>query len=291
MYLPFDNNEILPLRITKNVRREHHVDLLLLSKNQTSHYCLIKDLNKFLYRTRRHRCKTYFCPYCLQGFKTQTTLDKHTPYCSTHGPQKVELPVAGQNDTLEFSDFEKELKVPFVIYADFKCLNVKVQSCAPNPEQSHTMPKSLLQPISFGYKVVCQSPKYTKPTVIYRGADASQKLIECLLEEKKQIDAILENIDPLKMSEKDEETFAKATHCCMCRKAFGPNDTKVRHHEHFYIPECNGQSVNTAGNFKGACHNRCNLLAKKARVVPCILHNLKHFDGHILMQTLGLFRK
>ena len=130
-----------------------------------------------------------------------------------------------------------------------------------------------------------------KATVIYRGADASQKLIECLLEEKKQIDAILENIDPLKMSEKDEETFAKATHCCMCRKAFGPNDTKVRHHEHFYIPECNGQSVNTAGNFKGACHNRCNLLAKKARVVPCILHNLKHFDGHILMQTLGLFRK
>ena len=43
----FENNEILPLRITKHLGRLHHVNLLLLREGELSHYCLIKDLNGF----------------------------------------------------------------------------------------------------------------------------------------------------------------------------------------------------------------------------------------------------
>lgn len=78
-----------------------------------------------------------------------------------------------------------------MIYADFETLNVKVQTCAPNPELSHTTANKLLLPISFGYKVVCQNPKYTKPTVIYRGSNASKVLLESVLKEKKEIESIL----------------------------------------------------------------------------------------------------
>lgn len=182
----FEKNEFLPLRVTKHAGRDHHVDLLLLRNIQTSHCYLIKDLNKFLFRTKPRKCKTYFCPNCLHGFVSEKVLSNHKPYCFIHGPQKVELPISGKNDTLEFSDYEKQLRIPFVIYADVECPNVKVEACASNPQQSHTTTTSLLQPISFGYKVVCQNPKYTKPAVIYRGTDASQKLIECLLKEKKR---------------------------------------------------------------------------------------------------------
>ena len=63
----FEKNEILPLRITKYTGRDRHVDLLLLTNEQTSHYCLIKDLNKFLFKTKPRQCKTYFCPYWLHG--------------------------------------------------------------------------------------------------------------------------------------------------------------------------------------------------------------------------------
>lgn len=80
---------------------------------------------------------------------------------------------------LEFKDFEKQMKVPFVIYADFETLNAKVQSCAQNPAKSSTTKTMLLQPISFAYKVVSIDPKLTKDTVIYKGRDASQKLTEC----------------------------------------------------------------------------------------------------------------
>ena len=67
----FEKNEILPLRITKYTGRDRHVDLLLLTNEQTSHYCLIKDLNKFLFKTKPRKCKTYFCPYWLHGFVSE----------------------------------------------------------------------------------------------------------------------------------------------------------------------------------------------------------------------------
>ncbi len=67
----------------------------------------------------------------------QDLLAKHLPYCSINGPQKVELPVEGHDDILEFKNLEKGLKVPFVIYADFETLNTKLQSCPPNPEHAN----------------------------------------------------------------------------------------------------------------------------------------------------------
>ena len=63
--------------------------------------------------------KTHFYHYCLQGFTRQDLLAKHMKYCSKHDPQHVELPNEKEND-LEFKDFDKQLKVPFVIYAGFE---------------------------------------------------------------------------------------------------------------------------------------------------------------------------
>lgn len=121
----------------------------------------------------------YFCPYCLHGFWKENSLQEHQQYCSTHGAQRVELPIAGKNDILKFQDYEKTLKVPFVIYADFETINRKLHTCAPNPKHSATTPTTKLEVCSFGYKVVCEDGQYTKPTVIYRGEDAGKKMIEC----------------------------------------------------------------------------------------------------------------
>ena len=64
----YEDKEILPLRITSHSERLHHVNLLLLKQGQKSHYCLIKDLNGFLSRTKSHDGRCYYCPYCLHGF-------------------------------------------------------------------------------------------------------------------------------------------------------------------------------------------------------------------------------
>lgn len=50
-FFGFEHSDILPLRITKNTQRQKHVNLLLIKGKKGSHYCLIKNFDKFLSRT------------------------------------------------------------------------------------------------------------------------------------------------------------------------------------------------------------------------------------------------
>ena len=72
------------LRISK--RREVTViNLLLLSKDETNHYCWIKNLSRLLSsQVDKHDGRKYFCHRCLNPFNTQSSLDKHLECCSNH---------------------------------------------------------------------------------------------------------------------------------------------------------------------------------------------------------------
>ena len=278
----YEDKTIVPLRITKHRNRLHHVNVLWLSNEENSHYCLITDLNRFLSRTKTHRSQMYFCSYCLHGFCKETAFHEHQSNCSTHGAQRVELPVVGKNDVLKFNDYEKTLKVPFVIYADFETINRKLYTCMPNPKLSATTPTTKLDVCGFGYKVVCEDNRYTKPIVVYRGEDAGEKLMEYLLEEQEQIKEILSTIEPMETTDELDEFLANATHCCLCKKQFSIYDKTysriVRHHNHL------------TGEIIGPACNSCNLNCKQAKFIPVIFHNLKNFDAHILCEKLGKFK-
>ncbi|WAQ96446.1 hypothetical protein MAR_029136, partial [Mya arenaria] len=73
--------------------------------------------------------------------------------------------------------------------------------------------------------VVCEDNRYTKPTVVYTGEDAGSKMIECLLNEERQILEILSHIQPMDISKEErEDIISKATYCCICKKAFTLHD-------------------------------------------------------------------
>ena len=116
----FENNEIYPLRITKQKNWKHHINLLFLQRDNVMHYCLIKDLNAFLHRTRTSKWRTFFCPYCLQGLTRQDLLDTHTDFRSVNGEQKIVLPTKGKDDILEFTDFRKKRNAHLSIFAILK---------------------------------------------------------------------------------------------------------------------------------------------------------------------------
>ena len=42
------------------------------------------------------------------------------------------------NKILEFNQYQKSIKVPFIIYADLECLTEKSDGCKNNPENSST---------------------------------------------------------------------------------------------------------------------------------------------------------
>lgn len=102
------------------------------------------------------------------------------------------------------------LQVPFVIYVDFETINRKLHTCMPDPELSSTTATTKLELCGFGYKVVCEDDRYTKPIVTYRGEDAGENLIECLLEEQEENQEILSTIEPMEMVEELDELRANA---------------------------------------------------------------------------------
>src|SRR6201990_2988539 len=123
-----DEKEILyPLKITKVVKTKH-VNLLLISDNENTHYLLMKHLSPFI--NKKHKEKTYPCRFCLHSFYKKELLDKHLPECSIHTPVRMEL----SEDQVQFRLHYKQFKHPFVIYADFESTLQKIHTTQPNPK-------------------------------------------------------------------------------------------------------------------------------------------------------------
>jgi hypothetical protein len=89
--IAYEKGETFPLQVSE-AHFHVNVDLLLFSEREKRHYCLVRNFSRPLgYRTK-HRCRAFYCHHCLQGFTSDDILQAHTPYCSTHAPQKVVLP-------------------------------------------------------------------------------------------------------------------------------------------------------------------------------------------------------
>ena len=264
-------NVLFPLYITKE-HFDTHANLSLYSQGTTRHYCLIKDLNKLLYDQNRKKARMYYCRYCLHGFIREDLLQDHKPHCSQHGPQRIKLPDK-ENASLYFKDYHKQLKVPFTIYADFESLTVKIDSAQPNPEKSSTEKYQHHQHCGFSYIVISDNENYSKRPVVYRGEDAVDKFLECLQEEQKYIQEKLDFIEPMRIERAEEQAFQDTVKCHIYGFELGAD--RVRDHCHL------------TGKHGGAAHNDCNLNYSFTGRIPIILHNLRGYDSHLIMQRLG----
>ena len=226
------------------------------------------------------RVSRYYSPFCLHGFVRQDLLDDHIELCSEHAPQRVELPSEG-NNSLKFENFSKQLKVPFVIYADFECLLQPIED-SQSPKSENTSYTTAYQehiPTGFAYYVVSVDENLSsKEPVLYRGPNAAEVFLQYLQEEETNIFEILEEVIPLHMTDEDKRNFNSATVCHICEQEFDPDDEPVRDHCHL------------TGNYRGAAHSDCNLNFQFRKRIPVIFHNLKNYDGHLIAQALGKFK-
>ena len=66
-----------------------------------------------------------FCPNCLKGMDIRThnqyQIEEHVRLCYSNEPAKVILPEIGKN-IAKYKDHKKQIKAPFVAYADFESL-------------------------------------------------------------------------------------------------------------------------------------------------------------------------
>ena len=131
---------------------------------------------------------------------------------------------------------------------------------------------------SYSYVVVRHDGK-TKQPALYRGEKAVSHFINSLKQEVKDINEILEEIQPIVMSKEDKDVFKNTTICAVCNKGFTHEDYKVKHHDHI------------TGKFIAGIHNSCNLQLRlkpgKTKILG-VFHNLRGYDSHLIISTLGI---
>ena len=150
---------IYPLYRTKQVKQVH-VNLLLFMDEEKSHYCLIRNFSRLMAHRSAHTSKAYYCYNCLHGFTTQLRLDKHVELCYQQRAQKIVFPE--KDKTVKFQSVKKQLRVPFVIYADFECYTEKIANPANDPNRSSTTAYQHHKPSGFCYMVVSAKQEYTR---------------------------------------------------------------------------------------------------------------------------------
>ena len=271
-----ENNDAYPLKISNYRNRRYNVDLLYVtSENEEfGHYVTILNLNRFLhsFQSKGHN-PLYFCRYCCHGFIRPELLNSHIAYCQNFGTQKTELPKE-PNNILKYSDLSKEEKAPFVMFADFESILMPYHTCQPDPSKSFTHKTHKHVPISYCYVIIDSKDELYK-LKSYIGLDCASHFID---EITKEADDLLNQVrlyDKLELNALSKsilETTAKS--CYICNKNFDAGD--VRCFDHCHI----------TGEFRGVCHNSCNLSKRHQKNISCFIHNTSRYDNHLIM--LGL---
>lgn len=131
----FDDEKklIQPLRLTKAVKT-NHIHLLLLTEesndidNTKFHYCWIKKLSALLrFQISLNNNRKYLCDRCFNHFYSAEKLENHVIACLNQNETRIDMPSPGKNK-ITFENYNKQLQVPFIIYAD-------VESILKKPEE------------------------------------------------------------------------------------------------------------------------------------------------------------
>ena len=270
----YEERQRYPIYVS-NERFDSCLNLLLITKGEVKHYCLLKDFNKFMYNQTKHKERKHFCMYCLQCLSSKEHLEKHKVDCvEINGKQAIKMPVSGSK--IAFKNYRKQLPTPFVIYADFEAIIEKVGEKA--PQKSHTEQYQKHTACGYGYKVVCfYDDKFSKPIKIYRGEMVIHKFMKDMLAEVKYCQKVVNDhfSKPLEMTDEDEESFQRAEECHICKEPYITSDVKVRDHCH------------VTGKYRGSAHQSCNLNFSLTNKIPVVFHNLKGYDSHFIMQEIG----
>ncbi|GBM14176.1 hypothetical protein AVEN_60994-1 [Araneus ventricosus] len=178
------------------------------------------------------------------------------------------MPEPGEESVLQLKQHKFSQPVPYAIYADFEALIEPMQTI-PGKTASHI-------PCGYAYLIIGPNGLPLKPVTVYRGSDALDHFIISIVREKDILAKTLHTITPMHLTTRDLEEFQKATHCNLCKKWLGKD--RVRDHDHL------------SGKYRQALHNKCNLQLKQRKMILCIFHNLRNYDGHLIMQGLGNFK-
>ena len=209
-----------------------NIKLLFITDGNSRHYTAIKSLSRLLgSRNTRHAHKQYFCLYCLQGFHSELSRDKHYEYCKDNKAVKIEMPKPGS--FVEFHNGQNQFKVPFTMYADFEVILRPVHGPSPSPNEPYT--KKVNRHIPSGFCVYSKFAygEIKDPLKLYRGKDCVQVFCDYLTKEARRLYHMSPEKPMEPLTSEEWKGYNQATKCHICFKPFEEINPKVRDHCHY----------------------------------------------------------
>lgn len=278
------NTVVGPLYFTKN-RRENHINLLYVSNGMNGHYCYIKNLSRLVSKQLTGGARSLFiCDGCLLHFSCKERLNNHQKFDCSHvftelpNPSKTKRGWFGNNersDKIRFNNYERQMRVPFVVYADTEAFLKPVAGCDPDPSKSHTTNIQEHEIYSYGYYIKCSYDDSLSTYKTYTGPDCTTNFMENLCRDVSEIhkrNCIRKPPVPLKDWQEADVLQTKTCHICS--------------------KDLNSESTldfdwNT-GLFRGVAHPLCSSKFRAPYFIPVFLHNLSNYDAHFIVRSLHL---
>ena len=213
-----------------------------LDKHTWKHYVAVKLLSRLLAKKNtKHESVQYHYTNCLHGFPSEISKDKHEGYCKANKAVRIEMP--SWKPYVEYSNGQYQLKVPFMMYADFESLLVK-------PPEGEEGVVNAREPLGWCVKSEFVHGEVSNPIKLYRGKDCIEKFCQHIVCEAKRLYNSFPEVPMIPMTKKQRRQHSRARVCHIWLNQFKPNDMKVRDHCHY------------TDEYRGAAHSLCILQFK-----------------------------
>lgn len=286
-----DDQEVYPVEIYEGPARQKHFNLLIIQHEEITHFVYITNLARLVHgQTTSDHSKIHICNRCLTAFRTEEKLELHKPHCLEHKIGTILMPeeINGEKPVIKFEKHNAQLANDFYVVADFESVLKDIHTCNNHPEVSSSIKYQHHQPFSYGLKLITDlPPEYTSDlnleTEIYRGENVADHFIDRITDIANMVSDKYkkENIAPMIINKNQIKEHRLAKKCYICSKNFEKYDyskkvnenCKVRDHHHI------------TGQYRGAAHSKCNLLARRPRSLRVFFHNMK-YDIKFVVQGL-----
>ena len=242
----WENNTVIVHRISRK-------EPMLIESGEIQHYCFVKRESALLF-DKAINIKTFYCMMCLTCFTRAEVLEDHKKYCNgVNGrPTRIEMPEEGKN-ILAFQNYHKQMKAPYVIYADFEALVKKIPGCERGPDsknKSYTDKTEWHEACGYSY-IVVKSDSEVTGSKVYRGENAVRTFLSDILQEETKIRESLATPKPIVVTAKDWEKFKNATDCYICDKSL------IKDEYLEYLPVFKIEEGGEKCSYQGQWHKRC----------------------------------
>ena len=187
LYVPHNTRKIqVAYKLKQNLTCNKQVILLMITNGEKWHYLTVKDLPGLLRGITSNHQSNFYCLNCFRSYRTRNKFEVHKKICENHDYCNIEMPTK-DNNIIKYNQGEKSIKLPFVVYADLKCLLEKMSTSQNNPNESSTTEINKHIPSGYSIFTHCSFDQTKNKLNYYRGKDCMKKFCKDLREHTTKI--------------------------------------------------------------------------------------------------------